>query len=211
MEKVFEYLSNNWDVVIEAPLAFILFIIISLGITYTINRWRFSVLLEHCNSKADILKERLDAKTEKLEKYDGISIEEENKIIELMTVEKEDLANRTLNYVERLRTFIEKNKLLDQDLQHLYMSNIRTPNSKVEKDKIWNEMTNKSSELSTKLNLEYNRSYKIEAILLRDELRNRLDQNLESEKRDDMIYQHPTNYFGYEEIAEKLELMAKSL
>lgn len=57
---------------------------------------------------------------------------------------------------------------------------------------------------------EWSRSFKVEAMYLRDELYSRLGKTLE-EDRVKFLYEHPTNFFGYEEIATDLETHTKTL
>ncbi|WFE72133.1 hypothetical protein P8S55_03355 [Halomonas sp. M1] len=58
---------------------------------------------------------------------------------------------------------------------------------------------------------EYSREYKVDAIMLRDELRSRLSEYQPDPMTHDMLYEHPTNFFVLEGVATDLERMAKML
>lgn len=80
-----------------------------------------------------------------------------------------------------------------------------------EKSKLWHKFTSASSRLSNERNSEYERRFKVDAILLRDELRSRLKGYEPGDKFRDSAYEHPTNYFGFNDVANDIETMAKLL
>lgn len=65
--------------------------------------------------------------------------------------------------------------------------------------------------LSSERNAEYDRRFKTDAIILRDELRSRLSDYEPINDFGDHMYEHPTNYFGFNDVATDLERMAKLL
>ena len=83
--------------------------------------------------------------------------------------------------------------------------------SEEEKNKLWHKFTSASSRLSNDRNAEYERRFKVDAILLRDELRSRLPDYSPGDRHRDSAYEHPTNYFGFNDVANDIETMAKLL
>ena len=80
-----------------------------------------------------------------------------------------------------------------------------------ERKEAWDKYTTETMRLSNERNAEYDRRFRIDAIMLKDELRSRLPDYTPAEPHHDMLYEHPTNYFGFNDVASDLERMAKML
>ncbi len=81
--------------------------------------------------------------------------------------------------------------------------------SEEEKQRIWDSHSNQLISESYEICGEYDRRFKVDALLLRDELLSRLPK--EAKKRAYSLYEHPINPICRGMVADDLERMAKSL
>jgi hypothetical protein len=65
--------------------------------------------------------------------------------------------------------------------------------------------------LADRLHTLYNERYQTNAILLLDELLQRLPPEYRTKIGPPVLFEHPTNFFGLEKVATSLDLLAKSL
>lgn len=79
-----------------------------------------------------------------------------------------------------------------------------------DRERKWNEKTNLMETSSRKFMNLYNELYKIQAILMREKLLDRLPKQQIDESME-FIYENPTNPLGVEEIADDLEKLARRL
>ncbi len=150
----------------------------------------------------ETLKERLVSKDEQLNDYRkrlGI-IEEDQTSYSVLT--NNELKLKALKLVEQIRQEISNYKMKHDKLMY---SDIISKN--------WNEYNKKTSLISTELMNNFKNKYKIEAIILKDEILSRLSYKLKSsrDKYIDLHYEHPTNPLGVEEIVDDLETISKIL
>jgi hypothetical protein len=82
--------------------------------------------------------------------------------------------------------------------------------SEEERRRDFEAMTNALSSSFFETVAGYDSRYKVDAILLRDELLSRLPDASKNE-REFQLYEHPTNTFVMERVCDDLERLAKSL
>ncbi len=75
---------------------------------------------------------------------------------------------------------------------------------------LWEKYTNAVVSLAIRRNADWDRLFRVDALMIRDELRSRL-KGYKPEKHVDDAYQNPTNFFGVSVVATDLERMAKLL
>ena len=82
-----------------------------------------------------------------------------------------------------------------------------------DRTKNWNKYNKESSKLTNDLMSEYNDNFKIEAILIRDEILSRLSKKLKSGRDKHLFssYERPTNPIGLEMVVDDLEKITKIL
>jgi hypothetical protein len=211
VEKLFEYLAKEWNVVSQAPFAFVILASITFGLAYLASRWRFTGVIEQVKSQNETLKERLHLKTEQAESYKDRALKYDEKALAVVDSTEITLKEKSLDFVKNLREFIERYKREDQAVHDNEWNEMASSKSEEEKSKLWQKFTSASSRLSTERNAEYDRRFKVDALLLRDELRSRLKDYQPSERHHDSAYEHPTNYFGFNDVANDIEKMAKLL
>ena len=145
---------------------------------------------------------RLEGKDEQLSEYrKRLGIIEENQTSYSILSNKE-LKERALTIVTKIRKSISYYRNRNDEL--LYADD-RTKN--------WNKYNRKFSKLTNDLMNEYNNEFKIEAILIRDEILSRLSKKLKS-GRDKYLfssYERPTNPIGLEAVVDDLEKISKIL
>ncbi len=210
MEKLLEYISKEWAVISQAPYAFLILAVLMFGIAYFAARWRFTAVIDQLKAANETLKERLLLKTEQAESYKDRAIKYDEKVQVVVDSDEVALKEKSLDVVKNLRDFIERYKREDDR----NMMSSRTNSSEIseeERNKDWERQTNELMRLSNERNAEYDRRFRVDAMMLRDELRSRLPDYEPAERHSDSAYEHPTNYFGFNDVANDLERMAKML
>jgi hypothetical protein len=210
VDKLFEYIAKEWGVVSQAPFAFLILAAIMFGLAYLAAKWRFTAIIDQTNAAKETLKERLHLKTEQAESYKDRALKYDEKAHQVVDSDEVGLKDKTLEVVKNLRDFIERYKR--EDDRNMMESRSSTANQTEDQRKVsWDMQTNNMMRLSSERNAEYDRRFKVDAIMLRDELRSRLPDYEPQESHIDIMYERPTNYFGFNDVANDLERTAKML
>lgn len=211
MEKLFEYIAKEWEVLSDAPFAFLMLAAIMFGLAYLAAKWKFSTIIDQVRATNETLTERLHLRSEQAESYKERALKYDDKIQQVVDSDAVALKERTLNLVKNLRDFIERYKREDDRVNVMERSVMTSAKSEEERKEAWDKYTTETMRLSNERNAEYDRRFRIDAIMLKDELRSRLPDYTPAEPHHDMMYEHPTNYFGFNDVASDLERMAKML
>ena len=211
MDKLFEYIAKEWGVISQAPFAFVILSAITFGLAYLAAKWYFNGIIDQVKASNDTLKERLHLKSEQAETYKERALKYDEKVLEVVDSSELTLKEKSLDFVKNLREFVERYKREDESVHSNEWIEMTHANSEEEKSRLWYKFTSTSSRISNDRNSEYERRFKIDAILLRDELRSRLPNYTPNDMFRDSVYEHPTNYFGFNDIANDIEIMAKLL
>lgn len=209
MEKLIEYISKEWSVVSQAPFTFLILAAITFGLAYLAAKWRFTAIIDHVKASNETLKERLHLKSEQSESYKDRALKYDDKVHQVVDSDEVALKEKTLEVVKNLREFIERHKRED-DRNMMERRSSSSP-SEEQRQADWEAQTNNMMRLSSERNAEYDRRFRVDVMMLRDELRSRLPDYKPQEDHLDMMYEHPTNYFGFNDVASDLERMAKML
>lgn len=209
MDQFVILLAREWAVVSQAPLAFALLAVSMFGLAYIAARWRYTSVLEQVRATNETLKERLHLKTEQAENYKERALKYDEKVWAVVESDTSTLSQKALTLVAQIREFIERHRRLDESLMENEWVEMRNANE-AEKQRLWGKFTSATLRLSTERNSEWERRFKVDALMMRDELRSRLKEYKPEEYVDDR-YEHPVNYFGFNDIASDLERMAKLL
>lgn len=210
MEELIKLLEKNWQVVVQAPFAFALLAASMFGLAYLAARWRYTTIVEEARAANETLKERLHLKTEQAESYKDRAIKYDQKVWEVVESDSAALRDKALSLVVQIREFIDRYRRQDEAIQQNEWVEMTRAEDEAEKQNLWHKFTNASSRVSNERNSEYERRFKVDTLILRDELRSRL-KDYKPEDRTDHMYEHPTNYFGFNDVANDLEKMAKLL
>jgi len=210
MDKLLEYIMKEWEIIKTAPGTFIMLLVLAFIGAFVIIKWGYESRLKNEESKYSLIEERLKFASEKLEECRAYSSKHRENLEELMEIEKDDLQARAFDFVTALRKFTEKHKAIDDKSQEIWSLATCSSNEQ-DRKMLFNKFNNELMRNTTLRNSDYNRNFKADAILLRDELRTRLKIKLEEANVKTFIYESPTNYFGFDDIATDLETMAKNL
>lgn len=217
MDKVFEYVAKEWGVFSQAPVIFAILLAMIFFLAYAACKWRYSALndqakatTEQVKAENGVLKERLTLRAEQTEHYKERALKFDSKAEEVVDSTEADLQTKSLTFVSQLREFIERYKREEESIRDNDWAKMQEA-SPIEKDKLWQNMADETSRLSNDRNSEYSRRFKIDAMLLRDELRSRLPEYVPQDAFSDILYERPTNFFGFEGVADDIEKMAKRL
>ncbi|PKG74321.1 hypothetical protein CXF86_13585 [Shewanella sp. GutCb] len=210
MDKLLEYIAKEWGVVSQAPFAFLILGAIMFGLAYLAAKWRYTAVVEQTKSANETLKERLHLKSEQAESYKDRALKYDEKVHSVVDSDEVALKDKTLEVVKNLREYIERYKREDQvNMMERHTSSGQQ--SEEQRNIEWNKQTNNMMRLSSEMNAEYDRRFRVDTMLLRDELRSRLPDYAPQDRHRDSAYEHPTNYFGFNDVASDLERMAKML
>lgn len=210
MDKFLELLAREWSVVSQAPLAFALLAVSMFGLAYFAARWKYTAVCEQVRAANETLKERLHLKTEQAEQYKERALKYDEKVWSVVESDTSSLTQKALTLVAGIREFIERHQRHDESVRENEWVEMTRAVDEADKQRLWQKFTSASSRLSTERNAEWERRFKVDALMLRDELRSRL-KNYQPDEHADHMYEHPTNYFGFNDVATDLERMAKLL
>jgi hypothetical protein len=210
MEKLIEYVAKEWSVVSKAPSTFVILAALMFGVAYLAARWRYASIIEQVRAANEVLKERLHLKSEQAESYKERALKYDEKVLEVVDSSAVTLRDKTLELVRNIRDYIDRYQREDRSVQENEWVEMTQANTEEEKNQLWHKFTNAMSRVSTERNAEYDRRFKVDSMILRDELRSRL-KDYQPDKNVDHMYEHPTNYFGFNDVANDLEKMAKLL
>jgi hypothetical protein len=210
MEKLLEQLAKEWSVLSQAPFSFALLAASMFALAYLAARWKYSSVIEQVRAANETLKERLHLKTEQAEQYKDRAIKYDQKVWEVVESDTSSLSKKALSLVGQIREFIERYQRQERTIQESEFSEMSRAESEDEKRRLWDRFSAASMRTHAEQAAEYERRFKVDALILRDELRSRLS-DYKPEQHADHMYEHPTNNFGYMEVASDLEKMAKLL
>lgn len=210
MDKLIELLAKEWAVVSQAPTTFILLAVSMFGLAYVAAQWRYTSVVEQVRASNDTLKERLHLKSEQTEQYKERALKYDEKVWAVVESDTASLTQKALTLVAQIREFIERHRLQDDSLQQNEWSEMTRAKDEEEKQRLWHKFTSSTLRVSSERNAEWERRFKVDALMLRDELLSRLPED-KSDERVAHYYEHPTNYFGFNDVAADLERMAKLL
>ncbi len=121
-----------------------------------------------------------------------------------------ELRERATNLVANVRQFLRQ--WSEQDLVSMFSQQAAMSGAKTEEERnrVWQNQTKDMMLKSSRRNAEYDKRFKVETIVLRDELLSRLPTESKNEHAYSM-YEHPTNPIGMGMVADDLERLAKLL
>lgn len=123
-----------------------------------------------------------------------------------------ELLEKSMVIVQELRSVLTENRIESDLISNQRMSAMRSATEENRND-IWELSNTFDRNLTISLMNLYNSNFKIDAIMLRDEMVYRLSNEiLEKRERSSFhMYEHPTNPLGLESVVDDLEYLAKSM
>ncbi|QJQ95384.1 MULTISPECIES: hypothetical protein [Halomonadaceae] len=210
MDKLIDHLSSEWDALSQAPLDFVIFSVLVLMAAYALARWRYGSVVEQLRATNETLRERIHLKDEQVDQYRSRALQLEDKHMEVVDTTEEALRDKALGVVRGIRDIKDKYHSAYEEAT----INVSRDQEDRHDDDDEQRQLGAADPLMRIMGMalgEYSREYKVDAILLRDELRTRLSEYQPDPMTHDMLYEHPTNFFGLEGVATDLERMAKTL
>ncbi|MBU4231108.1 MAG: PIN-like domain-containing protein [Desulfobacterales bacterium] len=126
----------------------------------------------------------------------------------------EEIVERALHIVKELRVQLAEERRASESLSNQRMSAMRSATTQEEKNNIWETFNQIDREPTQRLMQLYKFNFKVDAILLRDEMLARLPEDILLSKRERSfphMYEHPTNPLGLEAVIDDLEYLAKCM
>jgi len=196
-------LQQEWSTLKAAPFTFVLLFILAFLAAFFAVRWYYRGVLETKNERLKAKDDQLDDYRQRLGLISGSGSE-------FSLLNHEELKQRAINLVTNIREFSVR--INEESSRRILTQQRRMIEAKTEdeRNRIWHTFSDKLFQQSTKQNAEYDRQFKIDAILMRDEMLSRLPKHTKDESAY-RTYEHPTNPIGMGMVADDLERLAKSL
>ncbi len=210
MEKIIEFIKNEWSTISSAPFTFIILFVLASSLAYLASTWRYQGIIDLLREQLSEQKGRMEIKNEQLVEYRERLRLIPSDATQFTKLTNKELQAKSLKLVQELRTFLsEREKRQREILFSGWRQNYKNLTEE-QRQKAWNEETKTSMIDSLQTNADYDAKFKVDAILLRDELLSRLPKGSKNE-REYRTYEHPTNPIGMGMVADDLERMAKLL
>jgi hypothetical protein len=190
-KEALEFFQKEWSTIKNAPWTFILALSVVLVPIYLALSWRYDGIVQQLKEQiqalrenVDVLKGRILAKDDQLVSKDSLLQEYRQRLhltekistsYSLLT--NEELRIKSLELVERLRQEIRLHVLECQRIPWEYHEKIRETLIKRDKDeeaRLYNEQQRLLNDSYVRFMSDYNEKFKVNAVLLRDEMLIRL-------------------------------------
>jgi hypothetical protein len=210
VDVLLNLVRTEWATLSSAPWSFALLLAASFGAAFGICRWAYHSQHEASKEKLDVLKERLASKDDQLDDYRerlGLAPSTGSKFSKLT---HRELQEYTLKFVEGVRSWFaqrdeENRRIADQQWHALTRAQ-----TEEKKHQLWEAHSSTLSNGLFSLIKEFEQKFKIDAVLLRDELLARLPAS-ERDQTSERRYEMPVNTFCIRTITDDLERKAKTL
>jgi hypothetical protein len=214
IRSTIEYFAAEGKVIAKAPVVFTVALAFLGGSIYGALTWYYSALLtikeEQIKNKDNQLKGKDDQLSEYRERL-HILPPAQSSYARLTNAE---LRQKASSVAQQLHQAIERCKKEDERLRDTRFS-FPEGASEEEKSRLWSQYTQRMSQPFRTLLSDYNSHFKIEVILLRDELGSRLagGQGGASEWQffPNDPYENPVNLFGLEQVMSDLDTLIQLL
>lgn len=206
MAEFTDFIVAEWKVLSAAPLTFFVGWLILTGAAYTFLR---KFLLDQKEATIETLHERISWTEEQRNSYKNRIEEFERSAAAIENTSPHELKEKALELVSEIRDFLGRARR-ELDRIHSQEWHERNSVSEEEKKKRWANFTEQLTRQSSQSILEYDRRFKVAAIVMRDQLLANLP-DYSVEESPSLHYEHPTNPIGMGMVADDLEKMANSI
>ncbi len=188
MNDLLSYLQKEWSVLASAPFTFLSFFLLSSAVAFAVIKFRYDGLIE-------TLRERMQAKEEQLSTYrERLHLVKEHTSFSILG--NTELKDKALELVGNIRQFMLKRRKISDGVLHQRFDKPNATTTEEERQRDWNEHTNRIISESTITHSDYNKEFKADTIILRDELLSILPKNIQraGHGAEHLIhtYEHPT-------------------
>ncbi len=201
--ELFKYILQEWEKLRQAPMAFLLLCVLVAAATFAFTRWSYIRQIETLNER---LKMKDDQLVEYRERLRLAPIDQTS----YSRLSNAELRQRALAAVAQVRDFLASYDRESRLVMANQIEEMRNAKSEEERQSIWNRQSAALIRGSYTVTTEYDRKFKANTIVLRDELLSRLPQSAHAQ-RPGVSYEHPTNPIGMGMVTDDLERLAKLL
>lgn len=219
LKDLIEWAAANWESLAAAPLAFGVLVLVAFSAAFFVSRWAFQTRLDSKQERIDNLQERidhfqerLDTKDELLDRYRqqlGSDTPHGGKYSRMSDAE---LKHETLQACQGVRRLLSVYRMEENTALHHDMRLSASSTSEQDRRASWSSMTQGAMSRSTALMESFNQQFKGQFLALRDEL---LSRGATTPQRQaghaTILYEHPTNPLGLEDVVTDLERLAHAI
>jgi hypothetical protein len=185
-------------------------LVLAFGAAFVVLRWRYETIISSLEARLDTQRDRMQAKDEQISEYRERLHLVPTDATAYSRLTNGEVQERALKVVADLRQFLKERGERERDsLLSGWRRDFRQM-SDVERQRAWEAETNALMQDSLETSTHYDERFKVDTILLRDELLARLPQGAKNEQAY-RTYEHPTNPIGMGIVADDLERLAKNL
>lgn len=221
IDIVRNWIKSEMHIVLNAKGAFICTLILAVAIAYFLASWRYDTLYDALIIKHDGIIKAYIVSTQNLR--DNILFKEglitdyrerlgliSAKGSEFSRMTHAELKDKALSLVGEMRNMLERYQKRSQMVHDKEWTAMARASTEKEKRKLWDKFTSATLNVSNNQRAEYDKQFKVDTIILRDELLSRLPKEAKKD-RSHRMYEHPTNPIGMGMVADDLERLAKLL
>jgi hypothetical protein len=210
VDSLVTLLRTEWTALSAAPWSFAVLVVGAFGAAFGVCRWAYQSQNEANKEKLEVLKERLSAKDDQLDDYRerlGLAPSTGSKFSKLTHKELQEF---TLKFVDGIRTWFSQNEAENRRTADQQWHAMTRAQTEEQKHQLWEAHTSTLTNGLFSLMRDFEQKFKIDAILLRDELLARLPAS-ERDQQSERRYEMPVNTFCIRMITDDLERKAKVL
>ncbi len=193
----------------QSPVTFFYALIFSGIICFSFISWMYKQRIENFSSQVAMLQTSSDILREQRDDYRSQSLQLENSTTTSAEKSNKQLKGSCFALFSNIRDLLSNYKIESDKISNEEFMKMAGAKNDTERNQIWSSYITLSNENSSKVMFDFEKKYKIDAIITRDEIQSRLPNKISTV--DDLIYKIPTNPLGIGEIADDLELLCKSL
>lgn len=160
LERAFDYLLKEWSVIKQAPLAFIVCVLLGACLGWFLGKSFYAERIEVISQRIEDFQERLGLVPKDRTAYSKMT--------------NRELRAATLELVARLREFEQTVEVDDRDSYLAQFNDMRNAKTEEERTNIWQHQNQALSQRSFQRQFEFGQNYRADALLLRDEMLRRL-------------------------------------
>ena len=210
LETFLNTLKTEWAVLSSAPWPFAITSVVAFSVAFAACRWAYAALLQTAKDRLDGMKERLDAKDDQIQEY-----RERLHLVpatgsQYSKLTHKELQDHVVGFVAEIRTWYSQADAETRRVAEQQWQAMARATTEEERHRLWDAHTSTHTNGFFRLMSEFEQKFKVNAILLRDEMRTRIP-NAERSTQKDRRYELPVNTFGIKEIVDDLERSAKGL
>ena len=209
--KLFDHLRKEWKTLTNAPFAFLSILVLASTSIFFIVDWHYGGTLQTLTGRIELLKDRIQAKDDQLDDYRERLHLTPASGSKFSKMTHQELKDSTLSLVKKLRDFLFNTNQKSKVVKDKLWSQMVEAKTEEEKSRLWQAHTDAITQYSYTQRAEYEKKFKIDAILLRDEILTRIPRDSINKSISFSYYEYPTNYLVMKEVADDLERLAKLL